>query len=73
MEGINLINNFLIVKLFIRLDGIITTFSVVVGAYSSNLGLGVMVTLGASILFSDAVAMALGDYLSTKSEVLNLF
>ena len=52
-----------------RLDGIITVFSVVIGTYASNLGLNVMVTLGVSALFSNAVAMALGDFLSSKSKV----
>ena len=54
------------------MDGIITTFSVVVGSYAGGLGLGVMVTLGMSTMFADSVAMALGDYLSSKSEVLEL-
>ncbi len=57
-------------KIYFRLDGIITTFSVVVGAYSSNLGLNVMVILGLSTMFADSVAMALGDYLSSKSDVI---
>ena len=32
-----------------------------------------MLTLGTSILISDSIAMALGDYLSSKSEVIFLF
>jgi len=50
------------------LDGIITTFSVFVGAYASQLGLHVIYTLGLATLLADALAMSLGDYLSTKSE-----
>jgi len=50
------------------LDGILTTFSIVSGSIGSGLGLAVVVILGLSNVFSDGLAMAFGDYLSTKSE-----
>lgn len=51
------------------LDGIITTFSVIVGCYGSNLGLNVIIIFGVSTMMADAISMAFGDYLSTKSEL----
>jgi len=50
------------------LDGILTTFAIVGGVVGSNLGIHVIVIIGVSNVFADALAMAAGDYLSTKSE-----
>ena len=51
------------------LDGIITTFAVVAGAAGASLGSGIVLILGFANLFADGISMAVGDYLSTKSEV----
>lgn len=39
-----------------------------VGAYASNMSINTIFILGMATLIADAIAMALGDYLSTKSE-----
>jgi len=51
------------------LDGIITTFAVVAGAAGASLSAGVVLILGFANLLGDGVSMALGNYLSTKSEL----
>jgi len=61
--------NFLKSFVYGGLDGVVTTFSIVSGAVGSNLGAGVVVILGLSNVISDALSMAFGDYLSTKSEI----
>jgi len=50
------------------LDGTVTTFAVVAGATGATLSLGVILILGLANLMGDGVSMALGSYLSTKSE-----
>ena len=50
------------------MDGIITTFAVVAGAVGGGLGTDVILILGFSSVFADAVSMGIGDALSTKSE-----
>lgn len=50
------------------LDGIITTYSVVMGVAGANLSIFVVLALGIANLVGDGISMALGDYLSTKSE-----
>lgn len=50
------------------LDGIITTFAVVAGVAGASLSSGVVLILGFANLFADGLSMAIGDYLSTKSE-----
>lgn len=50
------------------LDGIITTFAVVAGAAGGGLGIEVIMILGFSSIFADAVSMGAGDALSTKAE-----
>lgn len=61
------------------LDGIITSYSVVMGSLGvntliyifneANLAPVVVLVLGISNVFGDGIAMAMGDYLSTKSEI----
>lgn len=51
------------------LDGLITTYSVVMGVAGANLSTIVVVALGVANLIGDGISMALGDYLSTKSEI----
>ena len=50
------------------MDGILTTFSVVTTAWAANYSVGVVLILGVANLISDALAMAFGDYLGSKSE-----
>jgi len=51
------------------LDGIITTYSVVMGVAGADLASVVVIALGIANLIGDGICMALGDYLSTKSEI----
>lgn len=50
------------------LDGIITTFAVVSGVAGATLAVRVVIILGFSNLLADGFSMAVGDYLSSKSE-----
>ncbi len=50
------------------LDGIITTFAVVAGVAGADLSSGIVLILGFANLIADGLSMAIGDYLSTKSE-----
>jgi len=50
------------------LDGTITTFAVVAGVAGANLSAGVVLILGFANLIADGLSMAIGDFLSTKSE-----
>lgn len=50
------------------LDGIITTFAVVAGVAGAALQPGVVLILGFANLIADGLSMAIGDYLSSKSE-----
>lgn len=50
------------------LDGIVTTFAVVAGAAGANLAPGVVIVLGFANLIADGLSMAVGNYLSLKSE-----
>ena len=49
------------------LDGIITTFAVVAGAAGGDLAIEVVLILGISSVFADALSMGVGDALSTKA------
>jgi len=50
------------------LDGIITTFAVVSGAAGGGFGVEVVLVLGFSNMFADALSMGMGDTLSTKAQ-----
>lgn len=50
------------------LDGIVTTFAVVSGVAGAQLGANIILILGLANLFADGFSMAVGSYLSTKSE-----
>jgi len=50
------------------LDGIVTTFAVVAGVNGASLPAGVVLILGFANLVADGLSMAIGDYLSSKSE-----
>lgn len=50
-------------------DGIITTFAVVAGVAGAGLEPRIVLILGFANLFADALSMAAGNYLGTKSEL----
>jgi VIT1/CCC1 family predicted Fe2+/Mn2+ transporter len=50
------------------LDGIITTFAIVAGVSGAALNSSIILILGFANLIADGISMAIGDYLSTKSE-----
>ncbi|MBU2612282.1 MAG: VIT1/CCC1 transporter family protein [Nanoarchaeota archaeon] len=50
------------------LDGIITTFAIVAGVVGANLSSAIILILGFANLLGDGISMAVGDYISTKSE-----
>lgn len=50
-------------------DGIVTTFAVVAGVAGANLPIQTVLILGFANLLADGLAMGLGNYLGTKSEV----
>lgn len=50
------------------LDGIVTTFAVVSGVAGASLGAHVVLILGLANLFADGLSMAVGAYLSSKSD-----
>jgi VIT1/CCC1 family predicted Fe2+/Mn2+ transporter len=50
------------------LDGIVTTFAVVAGVNGASLSTGIVLILGFANLVADGLSMAIGDFLSTKSE-----
>ena len=50
------------------LDGIITTFMVVLSGYGGDTGVNIILTIGFSSLVADALSMAIADYVATKSE-----
>jgi len=50
------------------LDGIVTTFAVVAGVAGAALSPGIVLIMGFANLVADGLSMAIGDYLSTKSE-----
>jgi VIT1/CCC1 family predicted Fe2+/Mn2+ transporter len=50
------------------LDGIITTFAVVAGVEGAALSPAIVLILGSANLVADGISMAIGDFLSTRSE-----
>lgn len=50
------------------MDGAVTTFAVVTGAAGANLGTDVILILGFANVFADGFSMAVGSYLSEKSD-----
>lgn len=53
--------------IFGGLDGILTIFAIVAGAYGGGLSWEVILILGVSNVFADAIAMGAGEYLSSKA------
>lgn len=50
------------------MDGAVTTFAVVTGAAGANLGVNVVLILGYANVLADGFSMAVGSYLSEKSD-----
>jgi VIT1/CCC1 family predicted Fe2+/Mn2+ transporter len=50
------------------LDGTVTTFAVMAGAVGANLSTKVIIILGLANLFADGFSMAIGCYLSNRSQ-----
>lgn len=54
--------------IFGGLDGILTSFAIVAGASGGNMDVTVVLVLGFSNIFADALAMGVGEFLSSKAE-----
>mmetsp|Transcript_9572 Transcript_9572/g.14844 ORF Transcript_9572/g.14844 Transcript_9572/m.14844 type:complete len:291 (+) Transcript_9572:150-1022(+) len=54
--------------IFGGLDGILTSFAIVAGAAGGDLPTGVVLILGFSNIFADALSMGVGEFLSSKAE-----
>jgi len=54
--------------IFGGLDGILTSFAIVAGAAGGSLPIPVILVLGFSNIFADALAMGVGEFLSSKAE-----
>jgi len=54
--------------IFGGLDGILTSFAIVAGAAGGSLSTGVVLVLGFSNIFADALSMGVGEFLSSKAE-----
>ncbi|OGQ05836.1 MAG: hypothetical protein A2W61_06900 [Deltaproteobacteria bacterium RIFCSPLOWO2_01_44_7] len=50
------------------IDGIVTTFAVVAGVIGANLSAGIVVILGLANLVGDGFSMAVGNFVSTRTE-----
>jgi len=54
--------------IFGGLDGILTSFAIVAGAAGGRLPPSVVLILGFSNIFADALSMGVGEFLSSKAE-----
>eukprot|EP01082_Thalassiosira_pseudonana_P012106 g9893.t1.1.5e17418a g9893 g9893.t1 contig4:816707-817749(-) len=54
--------------IFGGLDGILTAFAIVAGAAGGSMPIPVILVLGFSNIFADALAMGVGEFLSSKAE-----
>lgn len=54
--------------IFGGLDGILTSFAIVAGAAGGSMEVPVVLILGFSNIFADALAMGVGEFLSSKAE-----
>jgi VIT1/CCC1 family predicted Fe2+/Mn2+ transporter len=54
--------------IFGGLDGILTSFAIVAGSAGGKLPLSVILILGFSNIFADALSMGVGEFLSSKAE-----
>ena len=51
------------------IDGVVTTFAIIAGVIGANLDLLIVIILGFANLIADGLSMAIGDFLSTRSEI----
>jgi len=65
----SLIKKYLPEIIYGGIDGSITTFAIVTGAFGAGFSTNVIITLGIANLIADGFAMAVGNYLSVKSMV----
>jgi len=70
-SGLQRIQEYLGEFVYGSIDGSVTTFAVVAGAYGAHLDSSVVIILGFANLIADGFAMSVGSYLSTKSELQN--
>ena len=61
-------NKLLRTLMFGGIDGIITIFNIMSGIEGSRLNYKYIFIIGAAALFSDAISMGTGEYLSVKAE-----
>lgn len=54
--------------MFGGLDGILTSFAIVAGSAGAQLSVPAVLAIGISNVLADALAMGVGEYLSSKSE-----
>ncbi|CAN0086207.1 unnamed protein product [Ectocarpus sp. 6 AP-2014] len=59
--------DYLKAMVFGGLDGILTSFAIVAGAAGGHLPVAVVLVLGFSNIFADALSMGVGEYLSSKA------
>eukprot|EP00752_Nemacystus_decipiens_P008012 g7159.t1 len=59
--------DYLKAMVFGGLDGILTSFAIVAGAAGGRLPVAVVLVLGFSNIFADALSMGVGEYLSSKA------
>ncbi len=57
-----------VTQLFVNFPLVITTFAVVTAAAATGLTYGTLIIITFANLFGDAIAMAIGDYLSSAAE-----
>ena len=62
-----MIDNYLRSVIYGGVDGIITIFNIISGVTGAKLDTKIIIILGVSSLFSDAVSMGMSDYLSIKA------
>jgi len=67
-EGHQSEGGFLKPIIFGGLDGILTSFAIVAGAAGGRLDPSVVLILGFSNIFADALSMGVGEFLSSKAE-----
>lgn len=70
-SGLQKVQEYLGEFVYGSIDGSVTTFAVVAGAYGAHLDSSVVIILGFANLIADGFAMSVGSYLSTKSELQN--
>ncbi len=54
---------------YASIDGIVTTFAIIIGAAGASLVSSAILVLGAINLFANGLSMAAGNYLGTRSEI----